>query len=172
MASKRFAVPTLMEPSRRSLVVLARPVTALREAFECVRHLLRGDRRPYRGQVFSLAGEEGLRWPVPRSDVPFLLGAWGRRVIHACAPHVDEIKVGGTASPGVARTILGEVGLLPFETAVHKMTGATARALRLADRGLLKEGFCADLAIFDPRAAFQVSALSTCTCQASLRRRR
>ena len=32
------------------------PVTALREAFECVRHLLRGDRRPYRGRVFSLAG--------------------------------------------------------------------------------------------------------------------
>jgi len=30
------------------------------------------------------------------------------------------------------------------------MTGATARALRLADRGLLKEGYCADLAIFDP----------------------
>jgi N-acyl-D-amino-acid deacylase len=30
------------------------------------------------------------------------------------------------------------------------MTGATARALRLADRGLLKAGFCADITIFDP----------------------
>jgi N-acyl-D-aspartate/D-glutamate deacylase len=40
--------------------------------------------------------------------------------------------------------------LLPLETAVHKMTGATAAALRLCDRGLLREGFRADIAIFDP----------------------
>jgi N-acyl-D-aspartate/D-glutamate deacylase len=40
--------------------------------------------------------------------------------------------------------------LLPLEQAVHKMTGATARALKLKDRGLLREGFCADIAIFDP----------------------
>jgi 5,10-methylenetetrahydromethanopterin reductase len=87
----------------------ARPVAALREAFECVRHLLRGDRRPYRGRVFSLAGGETLRWRVPRSEIPFLLGAWGSKAIRACAPHVDEVKVGGTASPGVVRAILGEV---------------------------------------------------------------
>ena len=30
------------------------------------------------------------------------------------------------------------------------MTGATARALKLADRGMLREGFRADVAIFDP----------------------
>ncbi len=40
--------------------------------------------------------------------------------------------------------------LLPLEQAIHKMTGATARALRLRDRGLLKEGYRADIAIFDP----------------------
>jgi N-acyl-D-amino-acid deacylase len=30
------------------------------------------------------------------------------------------------------------------------MTGATARALNLADRGLLKPGFRADITVFDP----------------------
>ena len=30
------------------------------------------------------------------------------------------------------------------------MTGATARALKLEDRGLLAEGYRADVAIFDP----------------------
>jgi N-acyl-D-amino-acid deacylase len=40
--------------------------------------------------------------------------------------------------------------LLPLERAIHKMTGATARALKLKDRGLLKPGYCADIAIFDP----------------------
>ena len=84
-------------------------MAALREAFECVRHLLRGNREPYRGRVFSLAGGETLRWRVPRSEVPFLLGAWGPRAIRACAPHVDEVKVGGTTSPRVVRAVLGEV---------------------------------------------------------------
>ena len=45
---------------------------------------------------------------------------------------------------------VGELALLPLESAIHKMTGATAKALRLRDRGLLKEGYCADIAIFDP----------------------
>jgi N-acyl-D-amino-acid deacylase len=39
---------------------------------------------------------------------------------------------------------------LPLELAIHKMTGATARALKLRDRGLLAEGHRADVAIFDP----------------------
>jgi N-acyl-D-aspartate/D-glutamate deacylase len=30
------------------------------------------------------------------------------------------------------------------------MTGATARALKFKDRGLLREGYRADIAIFDP----------------------
>src|SRR5262249_44284960 len=39
---------------------------------------------------------------------------------------------------------------LPLEAAIHKMTGATARALKLKDRGVLREGFRADITIFDP----------------------
>src|SRR5215831_1491622 len=40
--------------------------------------------------------------------------------------------------------------LLPLELAVRKMTGATAAALRLRDRGLIKQGYRADITIFDP----------------------
>ncbi len=43
-----------------------------------------------------------------------------------------------------------EEGLLPLELAVHKMTGATARALRLVDRGQLRRGYRADVTMFDP----------------------
>jgi N-acyl-D-aspartate/D-glutamate deacylase len=40
--------------------------------------------------------------------------------------------------------------LLSLELAIHKMTGAPARALKLKDRGLLREGYRADVTIFDP----------------------
>lgn len=52
--------------------------------------------------------------------------------------------------PRVLTRYVRERGTLPLELAIHKMTGATARALKLAERGLLREGFAADVTIFDP----------------------
>jgi len=40
--------------------------------------------------------------------------------------------------------------LLPLEEAVRKVTSLPAQRERLRDRGLLKEGFFADITIFDP----------------------
>jgi N-acyl-D-amino-acid deacylase len=53
--------------------------------------------------------------------------------------------------PRIIGRYVGEEHLLPLEAAIHKMTGATAKALKLRDRGLLREGWRADLAIFDPQ---------------------
>jgi N-acyl-D-amino-acid deacylase len=52
--------------------------------------------------------------------------------------------------PRIIHHYVRERGTLPLELAIHKMTGATARALNLADRGVLCEGYRADVAIFDP----------------------
>jgi N-acyl-D-amino-acid deacylase len=52
--------------------------------------------------------------------------------------------------PRILHHYVRERGALPLELAIHKMTGGTARALKLKDRGLLKEGYRADVAIFDP----------------------
>jgi len=52
--------------------------------------------------------------------------------------------------PRIIGRYVHEQQLLPLEVAIHKMTGATARALRLRDRGLLKQGYRADITIFDP----------------------
>lgn len=78
-------------------------VTALREAVECVRHLLARSTEPYRGKVFSLAGGDTLRWNILRADVPLLLGAWGHATMRACLPYVSEIKLGGTANPAIVK---------------------------------------------------------------------
>ncbi len=52
--------------------------------------------------------------------------------------------------PRVLSRYVREQNALPLAAAIHKMTGATARALKLKDRGLLREGFCADIVVFDP----------------------
>ncbi len=55
---------------------------------------------------------------------------------------------------GTFPRVLGEYArerrLFPVETAVHKMTGMPATRLGLRDRGVVREGAAADLAVFDP----------------------
>jgi len=52
--------------------------------------------------------------------------------------------------PRIIHHYVRERGTLPLELAIHKMTGSTARALKLKDRGLLREGYRADVVVFDP----------------------
>jgi len=51
--------------------------------------------------------------------------------------------------PRILGHYVREVGLFSLEQAIHKMTGMTAARFGLHDRGLLKEGYAADLVLFD-----------------------
>lgn len=64
---------------------------------------------------------------------------------HDAAPHP---RLWGTF-PRVLGHYARGLGLFSLETAVHKMTGIAARTFGLRDRGVLKAGMAADLAIFD-----------------------
>jgi N-acyl-D-aspartate/D-glutamate deacylase len=65
---------------------------------------------------------------------------------HAGKPHP---RMYGTF-PRVLGVYQRDQKLFSLETAVHKMTGMPATRLRLTDRGLLRPGYAADLALFDP----------------------
>jgi N-acyl-D-aspartate/D-glutamate deacylase len=52
--------------------------------------------------------------------------------------------------PRVLGVYVREQGLLRLEDAVRKMTSLNAAKLGLPDRGLVRPGFVADLALFDP----------------------
>jgi N-acyl-D-aspartate/D-glutamate deacylase len=53
--------------------------------------------------------------------------------------------------PRVLGVYCREKRLFSWETAVHKMTGMPAGKLGLKNRGVLKTGYAADLALFDPK---------------------
>ena len=70
-----------------------------------------------------------------------------------------EVPVFGVASPhprsyGTFARVLGryvrELKTITLEDAVRKMSAFPAQRIGLADRGVLREGLKADLAIFDP----------------------
>lgn len=52
--------------------------------------------------------------------------------------------------PRVIRKFVAEEGILRIEDAVRKMTSLPAQRLRLKKRGLLQEGYYADIVAFDP----------------------
>ena len=120
-----------------------RAVVALREALECIRHLLRRSTDPYPGQIFPIAGGDALRWEILRADIPFLLGSWGAKTIQACAHEIAEVKIGGSANRDVVphyRTVIdaaaaakgrtgAEIGIVVGAVTVVDPDGQAARDL-------------------------------------------
>ena len=74
---------------------------------------------------------------------PTMVGSDG--LPHDAAPHP---RLWGTF-PRVLGHYSRALNLFPLETAVHKMTGLTAQTFGLAQRGVLKAGYAADITIFD-----------------------
>jgi N-acyl-D-amino-acid deacylase len=62
--------------------------------------------------------------------------------------------------------VLGEYvrkrGLLTWEDAVMKMTSNPAKTLDIKDRGLLREGFWADIVVFDPETVSHGANFKNC----------
>jgi N-acyl-D-aspartate/D-glutamate deacylase len=106
------------------------------------------DKGATRVLITSIAEEdirEIVRWPTA------LVGSDGNCVADygVTSQGMPHPRFYGTF-PRIIGHYVHDERLLPLEAAVRKMTAATAEALRLRDRGLIKEGYRADIAIFDP----------------------
>jgi 5,10-methylenetetrahydromethanopterin reductase len=89
----------------------ARPLTAIREAWEIVGQLLAGDESGFDGELFHLAAGNRLAYEPRRSSVPLLVGTWSPRLTAFAAEEADELKLGGCANPAMValtRERLGE----------------------------------------------------------------
>jgi 5,10-methylenetetrahydromethanopterin reductase len=78
-----------------------RSVRRLREAVQVVRRLLACDATGYSGEIFSLAPGLRLRYPPARARVPLLMGTWSAQTAALAGEIADEVKVGGSANPGM-----------------------------------------------------------------------
>jgi N-acyl-D-amino-acid deacylase len=120
--------------------------------------------------VFDLVYEEsnfphGVYHNMSDEDVKTLMRRpWVSIASDGTALNLDAPGFPHPRSYGSNARVLGkyvrEEGVLRLEEAVRKMTSLPAQVLRLADRGLLRAGYWADVVVFDPdrvadRATFE-----------------
>ncbi len=74
-------------------------------------------------------------------------------------PHTHPRAFG--AMPRFLGHYVRDQHLLPLEQGIRKMTSLPAQRERLADRGLLKEGYFADITIFDPATIKDTATYAT-----------
>ncbi len=109
---------------------------------------------------FDLVFEEGQFLPgvhhtMSEEDVrtvmrcPWVSIASDGSAINDSAPGVPHPRSFGT-NPRVLGKYVREEGVLTLEDAIRKMTSLPARVMGLRDRGLIEEGYWADVVLFDP----------------------
>jgi len=138
--------PSLAEHAGKSIGLLAKERDI--DPLDLVCDTLIADRCATLIIIFSIA-EEDIRRLLAS---PFALVGSDGMCYSTCGPTAKgspHPRYFGTF-PRVLGYYSGELGVLSLERAVHKMTGASADAMRLADRGYLRPGMRADITIFDP----------------------
>ncbi|MCA1580782.1 MAG: D-aminoacylase [Acidobacteria bacterium] len=150
--------PSIEGKNLRSLNREMGRTDALESEIETVLDLCREGAASGRG---SVCGTQMVYHTMEESDVE-------RIFAH---PLTMVARDGGVATPGtgaphprsygtcarVLSRFVRERGLVTLEEAVRKMTSLPAARFRFADRGLLKEGFRADLVLFDPDTVADLS---------------
>jgi len=101
------------------------------------------------GTIYFMMSEDNVSLQLRQPWIKFGTDAGG----------ADPDSARGLTHPrayGTYPRILGKYvrdeGVLPLEDAVRKATSAVATRLSIQDRGLLREGFFADVVVFDPAA--------------------
>ena len=85
----------------------------------------------------TMIGSDGL--PHDRHPHPRLWGTFPRVLGHYCR----------------------DLGLFPLETAIHKMSGLSARQFGLVDRGIIRPGAFADVVVFDAATVRDVATFES-----------
>ena len=99
------------------------------------------------GAMFFIASEQNLALQMRQPWIKFGTDAGG--IDPDSAKSLAHPRAYGTF-PRILGRYVREQGVMPLEEAVRKMTSAVATRLSIPDRGIVREGFFADLVVFDP----------------------
>jgi dihydroorotase/N-acyl-D-amino-acid deacylase len=112
------------------------------------------------GAIYFMMSENDMRAAMRASFVSFCTDSGARANDGPLAGSKSHPR-GWGSYPRILGRYVREEHLLTLPQAIHKMTGLPAARVGLRARGLLRQGFFADLTIFDPnhvidRATFEV----------------
>jgi N-acyl-D-aspartate/D-glutamate deacylase len=99
--------------------------------------------------IYIQMSEENLARQMGRPWVSFATDAGGVDPTAASREGLQHPRAYGTY-PRILGRYVRELGVLPLEEAIRKMSSAVADRLFLRERGLLRAGMFADVVIFDP----------------------
>ena len=117
------------------------------------------DDKAQTGALYFIANEQDLRYGLKQPWTSLCLDASELSLDGPLfEPHSHPRAFG--AMPRFLGHYVRDEHLLPLEQGIRKMTSLPAQRERLRDRGLLKQGYFADITIFDPatigdRATYQ-----------------
>jgi N-acyl-D-aspartate/D-glutamate deacylase len=102
------------------------------------------------GAIYFMMNEADLLAAMKSPFVSFCTDS-GARAVDGPLSRAKSHPRGWGSYPRILGRYVRSEHQLTLEQAVHKMTGMPAKRVGLRERGLLREGFYADLAIFDPK---------------------
>jgi dihydroorotase/N-acyl-D-amino-acid deacylase len=100
--------------------------------------------------IFFMMSESDMRAALKSPFVSFCTDS-GARATDGPLSHSNSHPRGWGTYPRILGRYVREQHLMPLEFAIHKMTGLPAANVRLKQRGLVREGYFADITIFDPK---------------------
>ncbi len=102
------------------------------------------------GAIFFMMQESDMNAALKSPFVSICTDSGARATDGPLAGSKSHPRGWGTYPRILGRYIRDE-NLMPLELAIHKMTGLPASNVGLKQRGLLREGYFADITIFDPK---------------------
>ena len=101
------------------------------------------------GAIYFMMSEADLRAAMRAPFVSFCTDS-GARAVDGPLSRAKSHPRGWGSYPRILGRYVRDEHQLTLEQAIHKMTGMPAKRVGLRDRGFLRDGFYADLTIFDP----------------------
>ena len=102
------------------------------------------------GAIYFMMSEDDMRAAMRAPFVSFCTDSGARANDGPLAGSKSHPR-GWGSYPRILGRYVRDEHLLTLEEAIHKMTGMPAARVGLHERGLLREGFSADITIFDPK---------------------